>query len=310
MTIAILGTGACLPEHRVDNDQAGAAAGVDHEWILRKTGIRRRRWAPDGLANADLATEAARAALSRAGVPADRVGLIVVATSTPDQTQPPTAATVQHRLGATAAAAFDLNAVCSGFVFALATAARMIAGTGGYALVIGADIYSRILDHTDRRTVVLFGDGAGAALLGPAPAPGRGLIATRLHTFGEHRDLIEVPPGGHFTMQGRAVREFVTGRVPGLVRDFLDEARVPAASVRHIVAHQANGVMLDELISALDLPGAVAHRTVETLGNTGAASVPITLDSADRRGLLGPGDRTLLVAFGGGMAVGLALLDR
>jgi 3-oxoacyl-[acyl-carrier-protein] synthase-3 len=186
----------------------------------------------------------------------------------------------------------------------------MIAETGGYALVIGADIYSRIVDRTDRRTVVLFGDGAGAVLLGPAPGPGRGLIASRLHTFGEHRDLIEVPPGGHFTMQGRAVREFVAGRVPALVRDFLADAGVPPSSVRHVVAHQANAVMLDELMSAMDLPGAADHRTVETLGNTGAASVPITLDAADRRGLIRPGDRTLLIGFGGGMAVGLALLDR
>jgi 3-oxoacyl-(acyl-carrier-protein) synthase III len=309
VTIAVLGTGSCVPGRRVDNEQAGAAAGVGHEWISRKTGIRERRWAADGLGTADLATEAARAALTRAGVPAGRVDLIVVATSTPDQAQPPTASAVQHRLGATAAAAFDLNAVCSGFVFALAAAARMIAGTGGYALVVGADIYSRILDRSDRRTVVLFGDGAGAVLLGPAPA-GQGLIATRLHTFGEHRDLIGVPPGGRFTMQGRAVRDFVTGRVPGLVHDFLAEAGVPASGVRHVVAHQANGVLLDELMSALDLPGATGHRTVETLGNTGAASVPITLDAADRRGLLSPGDRVLLVAFGGGMAVGLAVLDR
>jgi len=305
---AVLGTGSALPDRLVTNTEVGTPAGVDDAWIARKTGILGRRWAAPGQSTSELATTAARRALDRAGVPSESVSLVVVATSTPDQPQPPTAAAVQHLLGARNAAAFDVNAVCSGFVFALATARAMLSTTGGYAVVVGADVYSRILDPADRRTVVLFGDGAGAVVLGP-DGPG-GVEATRLHTYGEQRSLIEVPAteGRYFTMNGRAVREFVQDNVPGLVRGFLADAGVAPEEVAHVVPHQANGVMLDELGPALGLPRAAVHRTVAEYGNTGAASVPVTLDSAARAGHLGAGERVLLVAFGGGMAVGLALL--
>ncbi|GAA4444453.1 3-oxoacyl-ACP synthase III family protein [Phytohabitans houttuyneae] len=306
MTAAtILGTGSALPARLVGNAEVGAPAGVDAAWVVAKTGIRYRRWAAPGELTSDLAVAAARRALRSAGRRPEQVGVIVVATSTPDQPQPPTAAAVQHRLGARDAAAFDVNAVCSGFVFALATAHGMVAGDR-CALVIGADVYSRILDPTDRRSAILFGDGAGAAVLGPARDGGD--TALRLHTFGAHRDLIRVPPGGHFTMDGRAVRGFVRDRVPDLVHRFLADRSVPRDAVAHLVPHQANGVMLDELGAALDLPAATVHRTVETYGNTGAASVPVTLDHAARAGRIRAGERVLLLGFGGGMAVGMALL--
>jgi 3-oxoacyl-(acyl-carrier-protein) synthase III len=319
----ILGTGSYLPEREVSNDDVGRPAGVDHEWIVGKTGIRSRRWAAPSEATSDLAAEAGRRALANAGLTAADIDLIVVATSTPDHPQPPTATLVQARLGATGATAFDLNAVCSGFVFALGTAERFVAGReGSRALVIGADVYSRILNPADRRTTILFGDGAGAVVAGPVPH-GSGVLAHRLISDGHHAGLIGVAGGGsrspltvdslnagaqYFTMNGRAVRDFVATHVPVLVRQFLRDSGAGPAEVRHVVPHQANGRMLDDLATELGLPDAVVHRTVDRYGNTGAASVPVTLDCAVRAGHVEPGDLVLLVAFGGGMAVGMSLV--
>lgn len=321
--VGILGTGAYVPERIVSNDEVGAAAGVDDAWITRKTAIRERRWAARGQATSDLAAAAGRAALESAGITAGQLSVIVVATSTPDRPQPPTAAYVQHRLGAVDAAAFDVNAVCSGAVFALSAVEGMLAGRGGHALVIGADLYSRILDPADRRTVVLFGDGAGALVLGPADGGAR-LRHTSLHTFGELSDLIEVPAGGsrlptdpaaldaglqYFAMDGREVRRFVADRLPQLTKQFLHEAGVVPDDISHFVPHQANGVMLDSVAEDLALPRATTHRTLTHYGNTGAASVPITLDAAARAGAFRPGDLILMAGFGGGMSAGLALVE-
>ncbi|MFG2503201.1 3-oxoacyl-ACP synthase III family protein [Streptomyces sp. NPDC048441] len=321
--VAILGTGAYVPERIVSNDEAGAAAGVDDAWITRKTAIRERRWAAAGQATSDLATAAAGAALAAAGITAAQLSLIIVATSTPDRPQPPTAAYVQHNIGAVDAAAFDVNAVCSGSMYALAAAEAMVAGTGGHALVIGADVYSRILDPADRRTAVLFGDGAGALVVGPA-SRGPGIRNVKLHTFGELSGLIQVPAGGsrlppgpqsvesglhYFAMDGRGVRRFVEEHLPQLVKQFLHEAGVVPAEVRHFIPHQANGVMLDDLMTQLGLPGVTVHRTLTHYGNTGAASIPVTLDAAARQGALSRGDLVLMAGFGGGMAVGLALVQ-
>ena len=323
MDVAVWGTGSYVPERVVSNDEVGARAGVDDAWSTSKPGIRERRWVAEDQATSDLAIEAARAALEASGVPVAEVRTIVVATSSPDHPQPPTAVYVQNALGAENAAAFDMNAVCSGFVFATAVASRMIAGGGGYALVVGADVYSRILNPEDRRTVVLFGDGAGAVVLGPSRSQGHGVVATQLHTFGDLNDRIIVPAGGsrlpmedrhhetglaYFTMQGRAVKEFVLQELPPLVERFLAEAGVSPAEVDHFVPHQANGLMLAELLPALGLSTATMHDTVRRFGNTGAASVGITLDDAARAGRLGRGDLVLLAGFGGGMAAGLALL--
>ncbi|MBY8882376.1 3-oxoacyl-ACP synthase III family protein [Actinacidiphila acidipaludis] len=320
--VAILGTGSYVPERVVSNDEAGAAAGVDDAWITGKTAIARRRWAAGHQATSDLATAAARAALASAGITPADVTVIVVATSTPDRPQPPTAAYVQHNLRATDAAAFDVNAVCSSEVFALSAAEGLLARRGGHALVVGADLYSRILNPADRRTVVLFGDGAGAMVLGPGT--GGRIRHLVLHTFGDLADLIQVPGGGsrrpldgpaladgaqYFTMDGRGVRRFVEDRLPQLTKQFLHEAGVVPDDIAHFIPHQANGVMLDTVFADLALPNAVMHLTLTDLGNTGAASIPITLDHAARTGALHRGDLILLAGFGGGMSAGFALVQ-
>lgn len=322
--VGILGTGSYLPARRVGNTEAGAAAGVDDAWIRARTGIRNRHWAAGEEATSDLAVAAARDALVAAGVAAGDLGHVILATSTPDAPQPPTACTVAARLGTPpATAAFDINAVCSGFVVALGLGhALFSAGDPRPVLVVGADIYSRSLDLSDRRTAVLFGDGAGAAVLGPVAA-GRGIRASRLLTFGEQRELIGVVAGGtrlpataetldkglhFFTMNGRAVREFVLDRIPAAVADFLASAGVAPHEIRHVVPHQANAKLVTDLFGRLGLPEARLHLSADEQGNTGAASVPATLDAAARAGNLRPGDLVLLVGFGGGMAAGLCLL--
>ncbi|MCX3061834.1 3-oxoacyl-ACP synthase III family protein [Streptomyces beihaiensis] len=322
LPVGILGTGSCLPSRIITNDEVGAPAGVDDAWIHSRTGIRARRWAKPDEATSDLAAAAGRAALEDAGVRGSELSLVVVATSTPDSPQPPTASAVADGVGAgLGAAAFDVNAVCSGFVFALTTAERMLRDAGGYALVVGADIYSRILDPHDRRTAILFGDGAGAVVLGPSAAARP--LSARLAGFGADRDLIQVPAGGsrlpasadtlrdgqhYFTMNGRAVREFVAGRVAPAIRAFLRDHAVDPADIDHFVPHQANGRMLQDLAARVGVPADRMRTTVETYGNTGSASIPVTLDAAARRGEARPGDRVLMAGFGGGMAMGLALL--
>ncbi|MGW1279637.1 3-oxoacyl-ACP synthase III family protein [Streptomyces tsukubensis] len=322
-SIGILGTGAYLPPTEVTNEEIAVRAGVTDEWIVRKTGIRGRRRADPGQATSDLASAAGARALEQAGVGPGDLSYIVVATSTPDHPQPSTAAIVQDRLRAVNAAAFDLNAVCSGFVYALTVTDRMLSTEPGprFGLVIGADIYSRILDPTDRRTAVLFGDGAGAVVLGPAPQ-GRGNFAASLLTRGDQHELICVPAGGsrtpatarsldeglqYFRMDGRRVREFVGDNVPKAVADLLTDAGLSPHEVGHVIAHQANAVLLREMWPAFGVPRATLHLTAESYGNTGAASVPITLDSAHRSGALGDGEVVLLTGFGGGMSVGTVL---
>ncbi|MEX1656972.1 ketoacyl-ACP synthase III [Streptomyces pseudovenezuelae] len=321
--IRIVGTGAYVPDRIVSNDEVGAPAGVDDAWIVRKTAIRERRWAAADQATSDLATAAARAAMKSAGITAEQLSVIAVATSTPDRPQPPTAAYVQRNLGASGTAAFDVNAVCSGTLFALSAVGSVILRRGGHALVIGADVYSRILNPADRRTVVLFGDGAGAMVLAPTTR-GPFVRHVALHTFGEYSGLIQVPAGGsrqpldqagfdaglqYFAMDGREVRRFVVEQLPQLVKDFLHEAGVEAADVSHFIPHQANGVMLDEVFANLALPRATMHGTVRHYANTGAASVPITLDAAARLGAFRPGELILLAGFGGGMAASFALVE-
>ncbi|MFG2603350.1 3-oxoacyl-ACP synthase III family protein [Streptomyces sp. NPDC048514] len=320
--VGVLGTGAYVPDRVVSNDEVGAAAGVDDAWVIRKTAIRERRWADPGQATSDLAAAAGRAALRSAGITAGQLSVIVVATSTPDRPQPPTAAYVQHLLGAVDAAAFDVNAVCSGEVFALAAVEGILTRRGGHALVIGADVYSRILNPADRRTVVLFGDGAGAMVLGLGG--GARIRNITAHTFGELSGLIQVPAGGsrrptdqaaldaglqYFTMDGRAVRGFVEDRLPVLTKQFLHESGVDPDDISHFVPHQANGIMLDTVFAELSLSRATMHLSLTHYGNTGAASIPITMAEAARTGAFRPGDLILLAGFGGGMAAGFALVE-
>ncbi|GHH83797.1 3-oxoacyl-[acyl-carrier-protein] synthase 3 [Kitasatospora indigofera] len=322
--IGIISTGSYLPANVVDNEEVARRAGVTAQWIERKTGIRQRRRAASFEATSDLAAAAARCALAQAGLDPERISLILVATSTPDHPQPATASIVQSLIGARNAAAFDVNAVCSGFVFALTAAERMLRAEpeDSYALVIGADVYSRILDHSDSKTAILFGDGAGAVVLGRVPA-GQGTLSSSLLTRGDQHGLISVPAGGSrrpasaatlaegghfFRMDGRGVRGFVQENLPQAVRALLAKAGTAAGEVHHFVPHQANGVMLGEVWPGLGLDAATCHLTLERLGNTGAASIPITLDLVHRQGAFAEDELLLVSGFGGGMSVGSVLL--
>ncbi|QUQ65442.1 3-oxoacyl-ACP synthase III family protein [Kutzneria sp. CA-103260] len=321
--VGIIGTGSYLPADKISNDRITEWTGASEEWILRKTGIRHRWYAAAHEATSDLAANAARAALADAGVQAEQVHTILVATSTPDHLMPPTACLVQENIGAVNAAAFDVNAVCTGFVVALAAAAELVDPWGeDYALVIGADVYSRIIDRTDKRTAVLFGDGAGAVVLGPVRGD-RGFVGADIRSHGDRHELIRVEAGGSrlpastetladgrhlFRMQGRAVGEYVADELPAAVRRVLARHDIAPAEVDHFVPHQANGVMLQNIQPRLGLPAARMHLTVADHGNTSAGSIPLALDDARRGGVLRDGEMLLLAGFGSGMTVGTALL--
>jgi 3-oxoacyl-(acyl-carrier-protein) synthase III len=322
--VGILGTGSYVPQQVVTNENlVERVTDTTPEWISRKTLIGARRFAAPGEATSDLAIAAAVAALDRAGLAADRVDYLIVSTSTGDSPQPPTASLVQHAIGAHRAAAFDVNVVCAGFVFALALANSLVATRpDAVVLVVAADIYSRILDFDDRRTAILFGDGAGAAVVGAVPAP-YGLVDVELVTRGDAHALIHVKAGGSrlpasaetvadgdhfFRMHGRGVRDFVLDAVPPVLADLLKRAGVTAADVDHFVPHQANGVMIRELVEAAGLADARTHLVLDRYGNTGSGSAAIALDEAARSGALRSGELVLLAGFGGGMSVGAALL--
>ncbi|MEU4419345.1 ketoacyl-ACP synthase III [Actinoplanes sp. NPDC024001] len=324
MAVGILGTGSYLPARVVSNvDLLDLVPDADPEWVSRKTLIEARRFAAPDEAASDLAANAARSALERAGVTAAEIDYIIVSTSTGDSPQPPTSNLVQHAIGATRAACFDVNAVCAGFVFALSVANGLIgANPGALVLVIASDIYSRILDFGDRRTAVLFGDGAGAAVVGAVPE-GYGIIDMELASRGEASDLIYVKGGGsrlpaspetvadgdhYFRMNGRGVRDFVATQVPPALDGLLRRADLKAEDVDHFVPHQANGIMLQELVEAAGFQDAHTHLTLPWYGNVGSASLPVTLDDAARNGSLRDGELVLLAGFGGGMSLGACLL--
>lgn len=323
MAIGVLGTGSFVPDRVVTNEEiAELVPDATAEWILRKTGIVTRRWARQDEATSDLAAVAATRALDSAGVRPDRVSYLVLSTSTGDFPQPPTACLVQELIGAHGAACFDVNAVCAGFVYGLELARSLVAAKpGALALVIGADVYSRILDFSDRRTSVLLGDGAGAALVGEVG--NGGIVDVDLSSYGAAQDLIKVLAGGsrvpataqtvadgqhHFTMQGRGVRDFVMDNLPPLLDKLVTKAGLSLADVDCFVPHQANGVLLRELAERSGLGAAHTHLTVDRYGNLGSASVPVALDDAVRTGKIAAGDLVLLAGFGGGMSVGTGLL--
>ncbi|MFG1974942.1 3-oxoacyl-ACP synthase III family protein [Nonomuraea fuscirosea] len=308
--VGIVATGSYLPKEEVGNEELAAAAGVTPEWILARTRISSRRFAAAGESTADLAVRAAQQALDRID-PAE-LGHVIVSTSTADTPQPPVSVTVQHAVGATGAACFDVNAVCSGFVYGLALARDLVAESGRPVLVVAADVYSRILDFSDRRTAVLFGDGAGAAVVGPVPepAPGAapsGFLGFELTSDGSRQGLIRVEDG-FFRMEGRQVKEFVLERVPPALAALAARAGHSLSDVDVFIPHQANGVLVTELAERAGLGGALMPRTVDRYGNVGSASVAVTLDEANRAGMVRHGDLVLLAGFGGGMAIGAGLL--
>lgn len=319
----ILGTGSYVPKDVVTNAEIAERVGVTADWIERKTQIRNRRYAAPDEATSDLAVRAGEAALEQSGVLPEEISHIIVSTSTGDFPQPPTSHLVQGQLGAHKAACFDINVVCSGFVYGLAVAqALVMQRPGSRVLVIAADVYSRILDFTDRKTAVLFADGAGAAVVGAVPEP-YGMADFELAGRGDAHALIKVEAGGSrtpashetvdegghfFRMEGRAVREFVLEHVPPALAALVGRAGTGMERIGHFVPHQANGVMIDELVERCGLTGAKVHRTLHEYGNVGSASVPLALDEANRSGALGDGDLVLLAGFGGGMAIGACLI--
>lgn len=321
MHTTIIGTGSYLPGRVLTSAELGDQLGVGAQWIVDKTGISERRVAEAHEATSDLATHAARRALDAAQVAPSDVDLIVLATSTPDEQMPATACHVQANLGAGRAAAFDVDAVCSGFVYAFAVAHALLTcdAARSTAVVIGADTYSRILDYSDRRTAVLFGDGAGAVVLRKSLGTGGGVLATALSSDGTMADLVRIPAGGsrtppshqtlerrqhYFAMRGGEVRRLAAKVLPTVVADLLDASRLGLSDIDLIIPHQANGVMLRELATALKLAPSSMHLTVDRFGNTGAASIPITLDDAVREGRIAAGARLLFIAIGGGMTWG------
>jgi len=311
----IVGTGSALPANRVTNAQLAERVDTTHEWIVSRTGIEARHIAADGETTASLATEAARKALAAAGVPADKIGLIVLATATPDQTFPASATRVQTALGINDCIAFDVAAVCTGFLYALSVADNMLkGGMSDYALVIGSETFSRILDWDDRTTCVLFGDGAGALLLEAQETEDRGILATRLHADGRHNDLLYVDGGvsttgtvGKLRMKGKEVFRHAVTNLADVLTEVLVASGHSAGEVDWVVPHQANKRILDATAKKLGLDPARVVVTVDQHANTSAASVPLALDVAVRDGRIRKGDLIVLEAMGGGFTWGAAV---
>lgn len=318
----ITGTGSYLPPRRVSNDELAAdlaSRGIEtsDQWIFDRTGIRARRFASADVSASQLAVEAARHALEAAGRHASDVDLLIVATSTPDMVFPSTACLVQHQLGIVGCPAFDLQAVCSGFVYALAVADSMIrTGAATRALVIGAEVFSRILDFNDRTTCVLFGDGAGAVLLEASDTPG--ILATELHADGRYADILWTPGTvacGKVTgdpllkMDGQAVFKLAVGVLEDVARSVLAKAGRQDTDIDWLIPHQANIRIMQSTARKLKLPLDRLVVTVDEHGNTSAASVPLALDHAVRGGQIQRGDTVMLEGVGGGFTWGAVLFD-
>jgi 3-oxoacyl-[acyl-carrier-protein] synthase-3 len=312
----IAGTGSYLPEKVLTNRDLERMMDTSDEWIVARTGIRERHVAADGEMASDMALQAAQRALGAAGIRPDEVGLVVFATTTPDMVFPSTACILQAKLGVSGGPAFDVQAVCSGFVYALSTADLFIrTGQCRYALVVGAEIYSRILDWNDRSTCVLFGDGAGAVVLAASDSPG--LLATRRHADGRYARLLAVPgqvcSGGvrgnpYVTMDGGAVFKFAVRVLSEVAEEVLASADVPLTQLDWLIPHQANVRIIEATAKKLGLPMERVVVTVEKHANTSAASIPLALDEAVRDGRIRSGQHVLLEAVGGGFTWGACLL--
>jgi 3-oxoacyl-[acyl-carrier-protein] synthase-3 len=312
----IAGTGSYLPAEVLTNAELAKRVDSSDEWIRTRTGIRQRHIAADTETTSDLALHAARGALEAAGIAAHDVDLIIVATTTPDMVFPSTACILQQKLGATHGPAFDVQAVCSGFVYALAIADRMlVSGMARNALVIGAEIYSRILDWNDRGTCVLFGDGAGAVVLVPSTEPG--LLTAKLHADGSHRDILCVPgqvqhgkvTGTPFLrMDGGQVFKFAVKVLAEVAEEALAECRMTTEAIDWLIPHQANIRIMDATAKKLHLPHEKLIVTVDRHGNTSAASIPLALDEAVRDGRIRRGQHVMLLGVGGGFTWGSVFL--
>lgn len=314
----IVGTGSALPVRAVSNQELSERVDTSDEWIVERTGIRSRYLAGEGETTASLATDAARAALAAAGLDPADIGLIVLATCTPDQTFPASATIVQDRLGCHGGIAFDVGAVCSGFLYAVSVADSMLrTGAADRALVIGAETMSRILDWEDRTTCVLFGDGAGAIVLEARDVAedGPGILASRLHANGAHNELLYVDGGpsttgtvGHIRMKGREVFRHAVVNLADVLGEVLADTSLTADDIDWVVPHQANQRILDATAKKLGLPPEKVVVTVDRHANTSAASVPLALDAAVRDGRIKAGDLVMLEAMGGGFTWGASLV--
>ena len=315
--ILMTGVGAYLPEKIITNDDLAEWVDTSDEWIKQRTGIAQRHMVADGELTSDLAINAANEALKHAGVTASDIDLIVVATTTPDDTFPSTATKVQHKLGADRAFAFDVQAVCAGFVYALSVAeSMMIAQKAKKALVIGAESFTKLLDWNDRGTCVLFGDGAGAVVLEAEEAPDNyGILASSLHSDGAYRDILYVDGGpsvngevGHVRMEGQDVFRHAVDKLASVMQEVLEQAGISADEVDWLVPHQANIRIINGMQRKFGLSSDRVVRTVDKHANTSAASIPLALSQAVHDGRIQPGDLLALEAIGGGLAWGGALV--
>ena len=312
----IVGTGGYLPSRVISNEELAQRVDTSDEWIRSRTGIRQRHIAADDEQTSDLARAASLQALAAAGIAPSSIELIIVATTTPDMVFPATACILQDKLGAHGGPAFDVQAVCSGFVYGLALADLMVkAGQVKSALVVGAEVYSRILDWNDRGTCVLFGDGAGAVVLIPAAEPG--ILSCHLHADGHYRDILAVPGtvshgaiSGRplLTMEGNAVFKFAVKVLAEVAQEALTANNLPASAIDWLIPHQANLRIMDATAKKLHLPPEKMITTVDRHANTSAASIPLALDLAVRDGRIRRGHHVMLAGVGGGFTWGAALL--
>ena len=322
--VGIVGIGSHLPSRRVSNAEIETLVKTTADWIASRTGIQERRYASADTCTSDLATQAARVALSDAQLTATDIGLTVLGTSTPDWILPSTACHVQQKLGLPPGPAFDVSAVCSGFIYALTVAHSLfnLCCATSHALVIGAETFSKLLDFQDRTSSVFFGDGAGAVVLGRVPA-GYGILASELTANGELHDNVKVPAGGShlpasedtlrerlhcFRMNGRAVWDYVTSIIPKLLPSVLQKAGLDLEDVDLFIFHQANYIMVSHCAKQLGIDAARIHYTVDKYGNTAAASIPITLHDAWKQGKLHRGCQVMLVTVGGGMTAAASVI--
>jgi 3-oxoacyl-[acyl-carrier-protein] synthase-3 len=320
MRSVVLGCGSYLPSRVVTNAELSGMVDTSDEWITQRTGIRERRLAAEGEMTSDMGIKAARAALDAAGVDAQSIDLVVLATSTPDNTFPASAVVIQAGLGISQGAAFDLQAVCSGFVFSLSTVDSLLR-TGAFkrALVIGSETFSRLLDWTDRTTCVLFGDGAGAVVVEAQSQPGtredRGILTARLRSDGRYRSKLYVDGGpsstgtvGHLRMEGRAVFKHAVAMISDVIEDTFNATGYGAKDIDWFVPHQANKRIIDDSAQKLGIPPEKVIVTVEKHGNTSAASIPLALSVGIADGRIKPGNLVLLEAMGGGFTWGAVLV--
>jgi 3-oxoacyl-[acyl-carrier-protein] synthase III len=318
ITSCVTGVGSALPERVMTNHDLAKIVDTTHEWIVERTGIHARHIAGHGETTRSLAVEAAQKALAASGISADEIDLIILATSTPDQTFPATATLVQADLGIRNGAAFDVQAVCSGFVYALVTADALIkAGQAKHALVIGAETFSRILDWTDRSTCVLFGDGAGAFVLSATEGDGTtGILAAKLRADGRYSDKLYVDGGpsttqtvGHLRMEGKEVFKHAVVNIASVMDQVMKMANVKPDDIDWFVPHQANRRILDSTAKKLGLAAERIVLTLDKHGNTSAASIPLAFDVAVKDGRIRPGHLVLLEAMGGGFTWGAVLVQ-